>query len=152
MKLSHMNRLGLAVAGLVLSLNCSASLDDDVVAVVSVRSPLTSLSKIQIANIFMGKTTFLPGGEQALPIDQTEGGAARDEFYARITGKSAAQIKAYWAKIIFTGRGRPPKAVSNGSEVKKLLAENPSAIGYIEQNMVDDSVRVLTGDQRATIP
>lgn len=148
MKKNLMNRLGFAALGLALSLNCSATLAEDVVAVVSVRSPLVSLSKAQIENIFMGKTTLLPNGDQVFPVDQAEGTAARDEFYARISGKSAAQMKAYWSKLIFTGRGTPPRVVSNGSAVKKLLAENPNAIGYMEQSMVDASVRVLAGDQR----
>lgn len=145
MKKNPMNRLALAATALALSLNCSAS-PADVVAVVSNRSSVTTLSKEQIANIFMGKNTLFPGGQQAQPIDQTEGGATRDEFYLKIAGKSAAQIKANWAKLIFTGRGWPPKAVLNDSEVKKQLAENPNAIGYIQRNMLDDSVKALTRD------
>ena len=78
-----------------------------------------------------------------MPIDLTEGTPARDEFYAKLTGKSAAQIKAHWSKIIFTGRGLPPKEVLDANEVKRRLAENPNAISYIDQNMVDSSVRVL---------
>ncbi len=140
--LSNMNRLGLAVAGLVLSLNCRASMAD-VIAVVSARNPVTSLSKEQIVNIFTGKSTLFPNGEQAQPVDQTEGVVTRDEFYLTFAGKSAAQIKANWAKLIFTGRGRPPKTVLNDSEVKKWIAENPNAIGYIQRNMVDASVKAL---------
>jgi hypothetical protein len=60
---------------------------------------VTTLSKSQIANIFLGKTTRFPNGSQAVPIDQSEGTLARDEFYIRIAGKSAAQMKAYWSKI-----------------------------------------------------
>ena len=76
--------------------------------------------------------------------DQTAGTAVRDEFYVNFTGKTAAQIKAYWSKIIFTGRGQPPKAVSNSGEIKQLLTKDPSAIGYIERSAVDSSVKVLT--------
>jgi ABC-type phosphate transport system substrate-binding protein len=137
-----LSRLGLAFVGLALSLGCGAAVAD-LVAVVSVRSPVTALSKNQIVDIFMGKTALLPDGEQAVPIDQVEGSAARDEFYSRCAGKSAAQIKAHWSKIIFTGRGQPPKQVLNSLEVKKRVVENPHAIGYIEPNMVDGSVRVL---------
>ncbi|HUX90548.1 MAG TPA: phosphate ABC transporter substrate-binding protein [Gallionellaceae bacterium] len=136
------NRLGLAVVGLALSLGCGAAVSE-VVAVVSASSPVATLSKEQVADIFLGKTVRLPDGEQAVPIDQEEGSAARNEFYDRFARKSAAQIKAHWAKIIFTGRGQPPKKVSSSIEVKKRLVENLNAIGYIEQNMVDDSVRVL---------
>jgi ABC-type phosphate transport system substrate-binding protein len=135
-------RLGWVVMALALSLGASAAVAD-VVTVVSAKSPVSTLSKSQVADIFLGKTTELPGGAQAVPIDQNEGSAAREEFYARFTGKSAAQVKAHWSKIIFTGRGQPPLEVPNSAEVKKRLIENPNAIGYIDQNMVDSSVRVV---------
>lgn len=143
--MSLANRIGLIVTGLALSLSGITTLAD-VVAVVSSRSPVTALSKNQVVDIFLGRVSRFPDGEPALPIDQAEGSAARDEFYAKFAGKSAAQIKAHWAKIIFTGRGQPPEEVSNSIEVKKLVVKNPNAIGYIERSMVDGSVRVLLSE------
>jgi ABC-type phosphate transport system substrate-binding protein len=122
----------------------SAPLSADEVAVVSAKSTVTTLNKTQMADIFLGKTTRFPNGAPAVPIDQSEGTAARDEFYVQIAGKSAAQMKAYWSRIIFTGRGQPPRAASNSSETKKLIAANPNTIGYIERPLVDDTVRVVT--------
>jgi len=139
------NRIGLGVIGLALSLSGGTTMAD-VVAVVSSRSALTELSKNQVVDIFLGRVSRFPDGEQALPIDQAEGSAARDEFYAKFAGKSAAQIKAHWAKIIFTGRGQPPEEVSNSIEVKKLVIKKPHAIGYIDKNMVDGSVKVLLAE------
>lgn len=115
----------------------------DVVAVVSVKSAVTALSKNQVIDIFLAKSVRFPDGSPAVPIDQTEGAAARDEFYSNFSGKSAAQLKAYWSKIIFTGRGQPPKALSNSDEIKKLLAQNPSAIGYIDRSRVDNNLRIV---------
>ncbi len=135
------NRAGI-IAGIVLGLHaCGAAAE--VVAVVSARSPLTALSKSQAADIFLGKSSHYPDGSPAVPIDQAEGSAARDEFYSAVAGKSAAQLKAHWSKIIFTGRGQPPREAANNAELRKRLAENPSAIGYIEQNAADASVKVL---------
>jgi ABC-type phosphate transport system substrate-binding protein len=116
---------------------------DDVVAVVSAKSPVTALNTSQVADIFLGKTSHFPDGSQAVPIDQVEDSPARDKFYAAYTGKSPAQVKAHWSKIIFTGRGQPPRQVSNSIEARKLVAENPNAIGYIDNSAVDNSVRVL---------
>ena len=145
----HVNRFGLPVVGLALSLSASMAVAD-VVAVVSAKSLVTTLSKAQVVDIFLGKTALLPDGESAVPIDQAEGSTVRDEFYARFAGKSAAQIKAHWSKIIFTGRGQPPKEVLNDSEVKKRVVENPNAIGYIEDSMVDASVKICT--KQANVP
>ncbi len=134
-------RTGFAAA-LILSLS-SAVAAADVVAVVSAKSPITSLNMSQVADLFSGKATRFPNGLQAFPVDQAEGSAVRDEFYGKIVGKTPAQLKAYWSRIIFTGRGLPPPTVSNASEMKKRIRDNPAAIGYIERNMVDDSVRVV---------
>jgi ABC-type phosphate transport system substrate-binding protein len=135
---------GITVLGLLVG---SRRLPAVEVAVVSAKSTVTALSKSQVADIFLGKTSRFPDGSQAVPIDQSEGTLARDEFYVWIAGKSAAQMKAYWSRIIFTGRGQPPKAVTSSSETKKLVVANRNTIGYIEPQLVDDTVRVVTVTQ-----
>jgi ABC-type phosphate transport system substrate-binding protein len=115
----------------------------DVVAVVSAKSPVTTLSKNQLLDIFLGRANRYPDGTTALPLDQVEGSAERDEFYNKLAGMTANQIKAYWSKIIFTGRGQPPPTVANDVEMKKRITENPAAIGYIDRAAVDDSVRIV---------
>jgi len=136
------NRIGLANIGFALIL-CTGQAMAEVVAVVSAQSPVTTLSRNQVVDIFLGRMSRFPDGEQAVPIDQEEDSAARDEFYARFAELSSAQVKAHWSKIIFTGRGLPPKTVSNSIEVKKAVVKNPNAIGYIERSLVDHSVKVL---------
>ncbi len=116
---------------------------EDVVAVVSAQSPVTALTPAQVADIFLGKTARFPDGTQAVPIDQNEESPVRDRFYAQFAGKSAAQVKAHWSKIIFTGRGLPPRQVASGLEARRTVAADPRAIGYIDPGLVDSSVRVL---------
>ena len=121
----------------------SVAVHADVVAVVSVKSPVMALSKTQIADLFLGKAIRFPDGALAMPIDQEEGTPARDEFYATYAGKSPAQVREHWAKINFTGRGQPPPTASDEAQIKRLLAANPQAIAYLDRKAVDDSVRVL---------
>jgi ABC-type phosphate transport system substrate-binding protein len=132
-----------ALIGLTLSIVLGGTVRADVVAVVSSKNPLASLSKSQVAEIFLGKTARFPDGTLAVPIDQEEGSPARDEFYATFTGKSPAQLKSHWTKIIFTGRGKPPLAVSSSAEVRQLIAANPQAISYVERSAVDSTLKVL---------
>ncbi len=120
-----MNRIGLVVIGLTLSLSARVAAAD-VVAVVSAKSQGITLNKNQVIDIFLGKVSHFPDGSQAVAIDQLEDSAVRDEFYLKFAGKSPAQLKAYWSKIIFTGRGKPPREVSSSLDVKKFLAENPT--------------------------
>jgi len=140
--MSPRSRIRALLIGLALSL-ASATARADVVAVVSAKSAITTLSKSQTADIFLGRVSRFPDGSPAVPIDEAEGSTARETFYSKVAGKSAAQMKAYWSKIIFTGRGQPPKEVTSDAEMKHRLAENPKAIGYIDQSLVDDSVRVV---------
>lgn len=115
----------------------------DVVVVVSSKSAVSTLTGAQATDIFLGKTSTFPGGGQAVPIDQKEGSAIRDEFYTKVAGKSGAQVKAYWSKIIFSGKGQPPKEVADSAAVKKLIADNPNLIGYIDKSSVDGSVKTV---------
>ncbi|HEY0801890.1 MAG TPA: hypothetical protein VGD54_13675 [Steroidobacteraceae bacterium] len=136
------NRVALTLSGLALCLGIGVAAAD-VVTVVSSKSAVIALSKRQVADIFLGKSNHFPDGAQAVPIDQPEASNIREEFYKEVAGKSPAQLKAHWSKIIFTGRGQPPKIVLNSSAVKKLLSENLSAISYIEASEVDSTVKVL---------
>ena len=116
----------------------------DVIMVVSAKSAMTTLTRDEAGDIFLGKTSRFRSGEQAVPIDQVEGSSARGEFYATMAGKSAAQLKAYWSKMIFTGRGQPPKEVAGSDEVKKFVASHAAAIGYIDRSALDGTVKALT--------
>jgi len=127
---------------LALSL-LAANADADVVVVVSARSSITSLSAEQTARIFLGKSDTLPNGGHAVPVDQAEGNAIRDEFYAKVVGKNSSQLNAYWAKEIFTGSSHPPKLLEGNLTVRKAVANNPNAIGYIDKSALDSSVRII---------
>jgi ABC-type phosphate transport system substrate-binding protein len=115
----------------------------EVVVVVAAKNPLTSLTKSQVVDVFLGKTTRFPDGSPAVPVDLQEGSPTRDEFYAVLAGLSAAQLKAYWAKIIFTGRGQPPRTAAGPAEIRKLLVADPHVIAYVDRSVVDDSMKIL---------
>jgi hypothetical protein len=135
-------RSALTAIALLLNLTAAVAMAD-VVAVVSSKSTLATLSKDQITDIFLGKSTRFPDGTQAIPIDQQEGSTARDEFYTKFAGRSPAQIKSHWTKIIFTGRGKPPRTVGDSIEARKLTAMNTQTISYMQRSDVDSSVKVL---------
>ena len=97
----------------------------------------------EIARIFLGKNKSFADGTDAIAVDQYEGSTARAEFTERGLHKSEANLKAYWAQLLFTGRGTPPKIVGGDDSVKKLVAENPNLIGYIDSTKVDNTVKVI---------
>jgi ABC-type phosphate transport system substrate-binding protein len=121
-----------AIAALLLSTPAFA----EVVVVVNPANA-DAVSKDQIASVFLGKSTALT------PLDQADGSAIRGEFYKKVADKDAAQAKALWAKLVFTGKATPPKELGSSADVKKAIAANPKAIGYIEKSAVDASVKVV---------
>ena len=127
---------------LALSLALAAgSAAAEVVVVVSSRSPVVSLRAEQVADIFLGQVGRFPDGTEVVALDLTFGAPLRNEFYAKVAARSPALMKAHWSKMIFTGRGRPPKEVQNSAAVRRMVAENPALIGYIERAALDSSVR-----------
>lgn len=115
----------------------------DIVVIASASSGVGSLSKDQVTDIFLGKSTTLPGGGKAVLIDQPSASPLRDAFYSGVTGKSAAQAKSTWAKLSFTGKGTPPKEGGGDDDIKRQVAGNPSMLGYINKSALDGSVKAV---------
>lgn len=128
---------GLALAFLALGAQAQ------VAVVVNPKSAAASMTADQVASIFLGKSSTLPSGATAAAADQAEGSAVREQFYAKVAGKQAAQVKAAWSRLVFSGKATPPKELGSSAEVKKFVAANPDAIGYIEKSAVDGSVKVV---------
>ncbi|MBD8654308.1 phosphate ABC transporter substrate-binding protein [Oxalobacteraceae sp. CFBP 13730] len=128
---------------LVLCTLCfvAMSASAELVVIVSSRNPNPVLNAEQVSAIFLGQTGSFPDGAAAVAIDQGLGAAQRDLFYRQLTGKSPALLKAHWSKMVFTGRGQPPREAASDAAVRRMVADNPSMIGYIERAALDPSVR-----------
>lgn len=124
-------------------LAAQSALAGDLLVVVGEKSPLITLDKNQVRNIFLGRVSSLPDGSTAIPVDQPESSPLRDEFYLKVTNCSAAAAKARWAQLAFTGRGEPPRVSMGSGDVKQILNLTPGAIGYIERSELDSSVKVV---------
>ena len=100
------------------SILCSA----EVAVIVSSNNSNSNISAADISKVFLGKSKSFPDGTQAIAIDQNDNSAARDEFNDKVLGKSSSQLKSYWSRLIFTGKGTPPKQVANDAAIKLLQA------------------------------
>jgi ABC-type phosphate transport system substrate-binding protein len=115
----------------------------DLVVIVSARNPVTALRAEQVAAIFLGQSVRFPDGTEAVPYDLRLGAPIRDEFYARVTNKTPALLKAHWSKLVFTGRGQPPAELPDSAAVRRKVAGDLDAIGYIERGALDGSVHAV---------
>lgn len=121
----------------------SAGVFAQVAVVVGPKSPVATLTADQVSSIFLGKSNTFPSGGTALPTDLPDSSATHDLFYTKVTGKNSAQVKAAWSRLVFSGKATPPKELATAADVKKFVASNPDAIGYIEKSAVDSSVKVV---------
>lgn len=127
---------------LLLSMLCTAPALAEIAVVVN---PANSnvVSSDDLSRLFLGKAASFSDGTKAVPVNQSEGAAAREEFDSKVLNRSAAQLKAYWSKLVFTGKGTPPKELADDAAVKAAVAGEVGAIGYISSGSVDSSVKVI---------
>ena len=124
-----------ALGALILAVLAATNIQaEDIVVIVNPTAK--PISKEQIADLYLGRTAGLT------PVDQTVGSAIYVQFYKKVTGRDVAQVKAIWSRILFTGRGLPPKQLPDSEAVKKAVAANPNTVGYIEKSAVDATVTV----------
>ena len=123
-----------------LLLLISYAVKADVVVIVH-PSNSVDFDQSSISKLFLGKAKKFNDGNQAVPINQEESSAARVSFNSAVLSKSGSQLKAYWSKLIFTGKGSPPQEVSNDAEVIDLISKNPSMIGYVDSASLTDAVK-----------
>ncbi|MDO6497490.1 phosphate ABC transporter substrate-binding protein [Photobacterium sanguinicancri] len=123
----------------VLALCLAASSFAQAAVVVIANPAAADLDASTIKKVYLGKAKSL----NIDAIDLDDGQPLKSEFHAKVTGKTEAQLQAYWAKKVFTGKGQPPKAVSSSAIVKNTVASTANAIGYIDESEVDGSVKVI---------
>ena len=120
---------------MTVALFASFAADAEVVVIVSAKSTATTMTSSEIASIYLGKSTAMKPVDNATPV--------RAQFYTQVAGKDAAQVKAIWSKLVFTGKATPPKEMATSAEVVKAVAADPNAIGYVDRASVDGTVKVV---------
>lgn len=129
MKAKHIVILAtLSLAGLV------AQAADLVVIANPAVGPLT---KEQVADLFLGKS------QAFTPIDQNADSPIYAEFYKKAAGRDVAQVKSTWSRLVFSGKGEAPKQLPDSAAVRKAVAADPKAVGYVEKSAVDGTVKAV---------
>ncbi|WP_395339556.1 phosphate ABC transporter substrate-binding protein [Ningiella sp. W23] len=130
----------LALSALLLSLASSALAELTVIVNPANSSNLDSKT---VQRIFLGKDKKYADGSESVPVNQSADSSIRQDFDDSILGRSTSQVSAYWSKLVFTGKGIPPKEVMSDAEVIELVSQNPSVIGYVDSSSVTDAVKVV---------
>lgn len=131
MTMNHLFRHLAAAALLTAAASASAQI------AVIVGPGTAAPSKAQLEELYLGKNFDYK------PLDLAEGNPLREQFYKKLTNRDLAQVKAVWARIVFTGKGLSPAAQADAAAVKKAVIADPKAVGYIDKASADGSVKVV---------
>lgn len=113
------------------------------VAVIVHPSNNNSFTQQELESIFMVKKSAFADGSKAAPYYLVADDAVRNQFDEKILGKSSSQLKAYWSKLVFTGKGTPPAELANSAEAVAKVAADPAAIAYVDKSAVTGAVKVV---------
>jgi ABC-type phosphate transport system substrate-binding protein len=124
----------------VLALPAAAA---DWVVVGNPKAGITRLTQDEVINIYLGRFRRLASGIAAEPIDQPADSALKALVYRQLVGKSLAEINAYWARLVFTGKTQPPRVATSSEDAIQQVARHPGALSYVERTHVDARVLVV---------
>ena len=113
--------------------------------VVNAANPVTTLTRDNIARIFLRKSTTWPNGRTADPVDQPTNSPSRLAFSKAVLGKAPSEVASYLNQLIFSGRGVPPVTKATDAEVLSYVQSNANAIGYVAaEAKVGEGVKVVS--------
>lgn len=115
----------------------------ELVLVASPQSGIDRLTQDEVVNIYLGRYRRFASGLAAEPLDHPLDSEVRARFYRRLVGKSPAEINAYWARLVFSGKTRPPQVVANAEDMLRIVVTQPGTLAYVERAQADARVKIV---------
>ncbi len=115
----------------------------ELVLVVHKNNPNSVLSRSQVIDLYMGKYIAFPDGSKAVPVDIENDLETRTKFYDSLVGMPLARVNAYWSKVKFSGRARPPTQQKDEKAILDFVMETENAIAYVYENSVTSDLKVV---------
>jgi ABC-type phosphate transport system substrate-binding protein len=107
-------------------------------------NPTPTLTAKDLKMIFLGEKSTWPDG-QALKVAVLKNGEVHKEFMKDIVKLSPLKFSIHWKQKIFTGSATVSHInfFKSEDQVKEYVKNNPTAIGYISVDSVDDTVKEI---------
>lgn len=115
----------------------------ELVVVAHPDSGIKEMTRDELINIYLGRFRRLASGLVAEPIDAPADSPVRALFYQQLVGKSLSEINAYWARLVFSGKTRPPQSSLSTDEAVKRVSHQLAALTYLPREQVDGRVRIV---------
>jgi hypothetical protein len=122
---------GASFVVLLLLLAGPLTSQSDYQVIVNAANPESAMARADVSKLFLKKTSTWSSGIKVVPVDQAGSRSVRDSFTQEVHGKSVAAIKAYWQKLIFSGRATPPAELASDTEVLTFVRREFGGVGYV---------------------
>lgn len=109
----------------------------DILIITNKDVPETRLTQKQIQEIFLGKRVQWKDNSKIRFVTIKES-IIHGMFLKQYLKKSGSKWKAYWRRMVFTGRGVPPKVINTEAEIIAYVAKTKGAIGYVSSQKISD--------------
>lgn len=130
----------LAALGL-LGLPTTASAGAGLVVIVNAKNGET-LGVPEVAAIFTTRRQAWRSGERIVPFNYPPRHEVRAEFDQLALGMDPDAAARYWIDRKIRGGSAPPKQVSSGQLIVRLVAKMPGGVGYVPRALVTPDVRI----------
>jgi ABC-type phosphate transport system substrate-binding protein len=131
----------LIILGIVMAMGYVRGAFAEVAIVVNKANPATTVTKGALGRYFLKKTTMWDTDIKIAPVDLPATDPVREEFSRTILGRTPKGVESHWISQSLVGGKSAPEVVSNSALVKKHVAADSGAIGYINASDLDDSVK-----------
>lgn len=134
----------LLAASLIAGLVAFAALaqDDARLAVIVHPERRAGLTLDELAQIYLRRKRHWDDGVAIVPLNLASGTELRARFSQRVLRQGESQLADYWNRRYFDGL-MPPATLASSAAVRRYVAADPRAIGYVRASEVDGSVRVI---------
>lgn len=102
-----------------------------------------TLSHSTIRSIFSMRMTEWPDGSPIIVFVLRDRSPLHVTFSKEILGVFPHQLRKAWNRKIYSGTGQAPTRVKNEQEMHDKIARTPGAIGYLSEEMIDETVRSI---------
>jgi hypothetical protein len=100
------------------------------------------LSLDEVAQIYLRRKRFWDDGTAIVPLNLPSAAPLREHFSRIVLSQTETRLADYWNRQYFYGI-LPPVTLASTEAVRRYVASDPNAIGYVPVSEVDGSVRVV---------
>ena len=102
----------------------------------------TELSPDEVAQIYLRRKRFWDDGTTIVPLNLPSQAPLRVRFSQLVLHQTGPRLADYWNRLYFDGI-LPPATLASTEAVRRYVASDPNAIGYVPIAEVDGTVRVI---------